>query len=222
VRILIIEDDQRIAGFLRKGLEESGYQVALAATGEDGFLAARLNPYDLVVLDLLLPKLDGLEVARQLRAAGTRTPILMLTARDMEQDKVQGLDVGADDYLTKPFGFREFLARVRALLRRESLSRASVMRVADLEVDTAARRVYRRGTEIPLSWREYALLEYLVYHAGQVVTRTLLIENVWSDSDVESNIIDVYIGYLRQKIDAPFGAALIQTVRGVGYVLRAP
>jgi DNA-binding response OmpR family regulator len=220
MRILVVEDDRRIAGFLQKGLEESGYHVAVAHDGEEGFLDARYNPYDLIVLDLMLPTLDGMEIARRLRAAGNTTPILMLTARDAEQDKVRGLDVGADDYLTKPFGFGEFLARVRALLRRESMNRTSVMRVGDLAVDTVARRVYRAGIEIPLSGREYALLEYLVYHAGQVVTRDLLMENVWTDSDVESNVIDVYVGYLRQKIDAPDGQPLIHTVRGVGYTIR--
>jgi DNA-binding response OmpR family regulator len=220
VRILVVEDDRRIAGFLKKGLEESGYHVAVAHDGEEGFLDARYNPYDLVVLDLMLPKLDGMEVARRLRAAGNTTPILMLTARDTEQEKIQGLDVGADDYLTKPFGFGEFLARVRALLRRESMNRTSVMRVGDLAVDTVARRVSRAGIEVPLSGREYALLEYLVYHAGQVVTRDLLMENVWTDSDVESNVIDVYVGYLRQKIDAPIGRPLIHTIRGVGYTVR--
>lgn len=220
MRILVVEDDRRIAGFLKKGLEESGYHVAVAHDGEEGFLDARYNPYDLVVLDLMLPKLDGMEVARRLRVAGNTTPILMLTARDTEQEKIQGLDVGADDYLTKPFGFGEFLARVRALLRRESMNRTSVMRVGDLAVDTVARRVYRAGIEVPLSGREYALLEYLVYHAGQVVTRDLLLENVWTDSDVESNVIDVYVGYLRQKIDAPTGRPLIHTIRGVGYTVR--
>jgi DNA-binding response OmpR family regulator len=221
MRILVVEDDQRIAGFLKQGLEESGYHVASASNGEDGFLDARYNPYDLVVLDLMLPKMDGVDVARKLRSAGKTTPILMLTARDTEQDKILGLDVGADDYLTKPFGFGEFLARVRALLRRESMARAGVMRVGELEVDTATRRVFRTGVEILLSSREYALLEYLTHHAGHVVTRTLLMENVWSDSDVESNVIEVYIGYLRQKIDAPFDQPLIHTVRGYGYVLRA-
>ena len=222
MRILVVEDDPEIVGFLDKGLSDSGYQVASEASGEDGYLAARYNPYDLVVLDLMLPDMDGIEIARRLRQEGIRTPILMLTARDTEQDKVLGLDVGADDYLTKPFGFAEFLARVRALLRRESLSRSSVMRVADLEVDTAARRAFRDGRELVLSAREYALLEYLVHHAGQVVTRDLLSENVWADADVESNVIDVYVGYLRQKIDAPFPKPLIHTVRGLGYSLRAP
>ena len=222
MRILVVEDDARIASFLQRGLQESGYSVSIARDGEDGYLDARYNPYDLVVLDLMLPKMDGIEVARKLRVAGNRTPILMLTARDTEADKIQGLDVGADDYLTKPFGFGEFLARVRALLRREAMTRASIMRIADLELDTAARRVWRGGKEIELSGREYALLEYLVHHAGQVVTRDLLREKVWGDAAVESNVIDVYVGYLRQKIDTPFDRPLIQTVRGVGYQLRAP
>jgi DNA-binding response OmpR family regulator len=221
MRILVVEDDSRIAGFLEKGLRESGYAVRVARDGEEGYLDARYNPYDLVILDLMLPKLDGIEVARRLRKEGVVTPILMLTARDTEGDKIQGLDVGADDYLTKPFGFGELLARVRALLRRESMNRSSIMQVDDLEVDTAGRRVYRSGREIPLSGREYALLEYLIHHSGQVVTRDLLMENVWSDTDIESNVIDVYIGYLRGKIDAAPRQPLIHTVRGVGYTLRA-
>jgi DNA-binding response OmpR family regulator len=219
--ILVVEDDARIAKFLEQGLRESGYAVKLAGDGEEGYLDARYNPYDLVVLDLMLPTMDGIEVARRLRKERVTTPILMLTARDTEQDKIEGLDVGADDYLTKPFGFGEFLARVRALLRRESLNRSSVMVLEDLEVDTAGKRVFRAGREIALSGREYALLEYLIYHAGQVVTRDLLMETVWADSEIESNVIDVYVGYLRQKIDAPFARPLIHTVRGVGYSLRA-
>ena len=158
MRILVVEDDARIAGFVTKGLEESGYNATVARDGEEGFLDARYNDYDLIVLDLMLPKMDGLEVARRLRAAGKATPILMLTARDTEKDKIRGLDVGADDYLTKPFSFGEFLARVRALLRRDTLLRSSVMRVGDLELDTAARQVRRRDHVIALSAREYALL----------------------------------------------------------------
>ncbi len=224
MHILVVEDDARIAAFVRKGLEESGYHVTVARDGEEGFLDARYNDYDLIVLDLMLPKMDGMEVARKLRAAGKATPILMLTARDTERDKIQGLDVGADDYVTKPFSFGEFLARVRALLRRDTLTRASVMQVGDLELDTAARQVRRNGQDVLLSAREYALLEYLVHHAGQIVTREQLAEHVWSDAEVESNVIDVYVRYLRQKVDAPFAAAapLIHTVRGVGYSLRAP
>ena len=222
MRILVVEDDPRIAAFVEQGLRESGYRVVVARDGEEGFLDARLNDYDLIVLDLMLPKLDGLEVARRLRAARKATPILMLTARDAEADKIRGLDVGADDYLTKPFSFGEFLARVRALLRRDTLTRASVMRVGDLELDTAARRVSRAGRDIALSAREYALLEYLVHHAGQVVTREHLAAHVWSDAEVESNVIDVYVRYVRQKIDAPFETGLIHTIRGVGYTLREP
>jgi len=222
VHILVVEDDPRIASFVKQGLEEAGYTVAVAHDGEDGFLDARLNDYDLVVLDVMLPTLDGIEVARRLRAADKATPILMLTARDTERDKIAGLDIGADDYLTKPFSFGEFLARVRALLRRDSLLRSSVMRVGDLELDTAARRVSRAGRDIALSAREYALLEYLVHHAGRVVTREQLAEHVWSDAEVESNVIDVYVRYVRQKVDAPFDGPLIHTVRGVGYTLRAP
>jgi len=222
LHILVVEDDARIAAFVTRGLEESGYTATVAHDGEDGFLAARYNDYDLIVLDLMLPKMDGIEVARKLRAAGKATPILMLTARDTEKDKIRGLDVGADDYLTKPFSFGEFLARVRALLRRDTLTRASIMRLGDLELDTAARQVRRGGQEVALSAREYALLEYLVHHAGQILTREQLAAHVWSDVAVESNVIDVYVRYLRQKVDAPFGAPLIHTVRGVGYTLRAP
>ena len=222
MHILVVEDDARIAAFIEKGLVESGYTVAVARDGEEGFLDARLNDYDLIVLDVMLPKMDGFEVARRLRAARKATPILMLTARDSERDKIQGLDIGADDYLTKPFSFGEFLARVRALLRRDTLTRAGVMRVGDLELDTVARHVQRAGRDIALSAREYALLEYLVHHAGQTVTREQLAAHVWSDAEVESNVIDVYVRYLRQKVDVPFGAGSIQTVRGVGYSLREP
>jgi DNA-binding response OmpR family regulator len=222
VRILVVEDDPRIAAFVTRGLEESGYTVTVACNGEDAFLAARYNDYDLIVLDLMLPKMDGLELARRLRAAGKATPLLMLTARDTERDKIRGLDVGADDYLTKPSSFGEFLARVRALLRRDTLTRASIMRIDDLELDTVARQVRRGGRDVALSAREYALLEYLVHHAGQILTREQLAAHVWSDAEVESNVIDVYVRYLRQKVDAPFGTPLIHTVRGVGYTLRAP
>src|SRR5579871_3485962 len=196
MRILVVEDDQRIAAFVAKGLQESGYSVSVAHDGEEGYLDALLNDYDLLVLDLMLPTMDGITIARKLRDARKTIPILMLTARDSEKDKILGLDVGADDYLTKPFSFGEFLARVRALLRRESMARTSLMEVGDLEVDTVARRARRAGREIALSAREYALLEYLVHHAGQIVTRELLAEHVWSDSEVESNVIDVYVRYL--------------------------
>jgi DNA-binding response OmpR family regulator len=221
MHILVVEDEAKIAAFVQQGLEETGYHVTVARDGEAGLLEAQFNNYDLIILDVMLPKLDGIAVARKLRAARKATPILMLTARDSEKDKILGLDVGADDYLTKPFAFGEFLARVRALLRRDTLTRASVMVVGDLELDTVAHRVRRGGKEVDLSAREYALLSYLVHHAGQVVTRELLAENVWTETDVESNVIDVYIRYLRQKIDAPFGTPLLHTVRGLGYTLRA-
>jgi len=218
--ILLIEDDPHIAAIVGDGLTDAGYSVAVAADGEDGFLDARLNSYDLIVLDLMLPTLDGLDIARRLRAAGKATPILMLTARDREQDTIAGLDAGADDYLTKPFGLDELLARVRALLRRDGTARARVMRVGDLELDTVTREVRRAGRVVDLSAREYVLLEYLVHHAGQVLTRAQLEQSVWSESDVGSNVVEVYIGYLRQKVDAPFETPLIRTVRGVGYTLR--
>ncbi len=221
MRILVIEDDPHIASIVGESLTDAGYSVAVAADGEEGFLDARLNDYDLVVLDLTLPTLDGLDIARRLRAAGKATPILMLTARDRAQDTIAGLDAGADDYLTKPFSLDELLARVRALLRRDGATRARVMRVGDLELDTVTREVRRAGRVVDLSAREYVLLEYLVHHAGQALMRAQLEQSVWSESDVGSNVVEVYIGYLRQKVDAPFATPLIRTVRSVGYTLRS-
>ncbi len=222
MRILVVEDDPHIAEIVSDGLTDAGYGVTVARDGEEGFLDARLNTYDLVVLDLTLPRMDGLEVARRLRASGVVTPILMLTARAHEGETIAGLDAGADDYLTKPFGLGELLARVRALVRRDAAARARVLRVGNLELDTVTREVRRAGRVVDLSAREYVLLEYLVHHAGQVLTRAQLEGSVWSDSEVGSNVVEVYIGYLRQKLDAPFDAPLIRTVRGVGYTLRAP
>ncbi len=218
MRILVVEDDTRIAAFIAQGLRESGYHVNLARDGESGFLEATLNRYDLLVLDILLPKLDGVTLARKLRAERNTIPILMLTAKDTERDKIKGLDAGADDYLTKPFLFGEFLARVRALLRRDAFTRSRVMRVGDIELDTAGRRVRQGGRTLDLSQREYALLAFFIHHEGQVVTRAVLAEHVWGDAVVESNVIDVYVRYLRKKL----GASLIETVRGSGYVLRGP
>jgi len=222
MRILVVEDDPHIATIVSDGLRDAGYGVVVATDGEEGFLDARLNDYDLVVLDLTLPMLDGLDVARRLRAAGMATPILMLTARAARQDTITGLDVGADDYLVKPFGLDELLARVRALLRREGATRARVLRVGDLELDAVTREVRRAGRVVDLSAREYVLLEYLAHHAGHVLTRPQLEQAVWSEVEVGSNVVEVYISYLRQKIDAPFETALIHTVRGAGYTLRAP
>jgi two-component system OmpR family response regulator len=221
MRILVVEDDPHIVTVVGDGLRGAGYGVVVATDGEEGFLDARLNAYDLVVLDLMLPTMDGLEVARRLRAAGTATPILMLTARAAERDTIAGLDVGADDYLTKPFGLDELLARVRALLRREGATRARVLRVGDLEVDAVTREVRRAGRVVDLSAREYVLLEYLAHHAGQVLTRAQLERSVWSEVEIGSNVVEVYISYLRHKIDAPFATPLIHTVRGSGYTLRA-
>lgn len=221
MRVLVIEDDARISTFLRKGLEASGYGVVVWENGEDGFLDARVNTYDLIVLDLLLPGMDGFEIARELRCAGKTVPILMLTARTAEEDTIRGLDSGADDYLTKPFRLGEFLARVRALLRRDSSVRSSQITVDDLVVDTVARRAFRSGHEIPLSAREYALLEFLGYHAGQIVPRQRIEDAVWGDIGGQSNVVDVYVGYLRHKIDTPFpGRPLLHTARGIGYALR--
>ncbi len=222
MRILMVEDDPHIAEVVCDGLRDVGYSVTLAADGEDGLLDARLNAYDLVVLDLTLPTMDGIEVARRLRAAGQATPILMLTARATARDIIDGLDVGADDYLAKPFGLDELLARVRALLRREGATRARVLRVGDLELDAVTREVRRAGRVVDLSAREYVLLEYLVHHAGQVLSRAQLERAVWSEVEVGSNVVEVYISYLRQKIDTPFATPLIRTIRGVGYSLRAP
>ncbi len=222
MRILVVEDDPHIATVVGDGLRDAGYGVTVTTNGADGFLDARLNDYNLIVLDLTLPTLDGLEVARRLRAAGQATPILMLTARAAERDTIAGLDAGADDYLTKPFGLDELLARVRALLRRESAARARVLRVGDLELDAVTREVRRAGRVVDLSAREYVLLEYLAHHAGQALTRAQLEQSVWSEVEVGSNVVEVYISYLRQKIDAPFDTPLIHTIRGAGYTLRAP
>ncbi len=222
MHILVVEDDPRIVLVLGEALGEAGYGVTVATDGLEGFHAARATAYDLVVLDLTLPSLDGIEVARRLRAAGRTMPILMLTARDRGRDKIAGLDGGADDYLTKPFRLGELGARVRALLRRDRPGRSGVVRIAGLEVDTATRTVRRDAAPVALSAREYALLEYLVHRAGQVVTRDQLATSVWNDVAIGSNVIAVYVRYLRRKIDTPGRVALIHTVRGVGYILRAP
>jgi DNA-binding response OmpR family regulator len=223
MRILIVEDERKVASFIRRGLEEEGHAVEVAL---DGAVALDLvlgdPPYDLVVLDLMLPKRDGFSILRTLREERVSTPVLILTARDRVADKVTGLDLGADDYLTKPFAFEEFLARVRALLRRGAGERAPVLRLDDLTLDPATRRVTRAGRPIDLTAREYALLEYFMRNAGRTLTRPLIAEHVWGiDFDPESNIIDVYVGYLRRKLEDPAGARLLHTMRGVGYLLKA-
>lgn len=221
MRILLVEDDSRVASFIRRGLKEENYAVDLAPDGEQALFLAQSEPYDLVVLDLLLPKRDGLEVLRYLRSKRVTVPILVLTAKDGLEDKVAGLDAGADDYLTKPFGFEELLARVRALLRRRGDMVPTVLRIADLEMDTLRRQVTRRGKEIVLTNREYALLEFLLRHPNQVVTRSSLAQHVWEhDFDTFSNVIDVHIARLRRKIDDGFSPQLLRTIRSIGYKLE--
>jgi DNA-binding response OmpR family regulator len=221
MRILIVEDDVDLAQFIRKGLKEERYAVDVAADGESGLDLAMQNPYDLFILDIMLPKLDGLALCRRLRANGKLSPVLLLTARNTVQDKVSGLDTGADDYLTKPFSFAELLARVRALLRRGGPQQLVRLKVADLELDPASRRVWRAGKEIPLTNKEYALLEFFLRNKNRVLTRTAIIDHVWDISyDPLTNIVDAHIRALRAKIDRDFSPALIITVRGAGYMLE--
>jgi two-component system copper resistance phosphate regulon response regulator CusR len=223
VRILLVEDEARLARSIRQGLREAAYAVDVAGDGEDALYQASINDYDAVILDVMIPKLDGFEVCRKLRASGSRVPVLMLTARDAVEDRIGGLDTGADDYLTKPFEFGELLARLRALLRRGSELRPTVIKVADLEIDTRGQRVRRGGRLIELTTKEYTLLEYLARNAGKVIGREEISEHVWDDRfDPFSKLIEVYINRLRRKVDEPFGVPLIQTRRGAGYELRLP
>ncbi|HEV8473453.1 MAG TPA: response regulator transcription factor [Methylomirabilota bacterium] len=222
MRVLVVEDERKVANFISQGLQEEGHTVEVAKDGEAALdLLRDVPPWDLVVLDVMLPRLDGLAVLRAARAAGVTAPVLILTARDTVADKVTGLDLGADDYLTKPFSFDEFLARVRALLRRAEGRREPVLRVSDLVLDPATRDVVRGARRLALTAREYALLEYFMRNAGRVLTRPMLAEHVWGlDFDPESNVVDVYVGYLRRKIDGPGESRLLHTVRGAGYTLR--
>jgi DNA-binding response OmpR family regulator len=222
VRILVIEDEAPIAAVLKRGLEEARFAVELARDGETGLQMALDGDYAAIVLDLMLPKRDGWSVCSALRLKRRTTPILMLTARDAVEDRIRGLDTGADDYLPKPFDFGELLARVRALTRRDRVNKAAVIRVADLEIDTVAARVSRGGREVPLTRREYTLLEALAANQGRVLTRETIQERVWMDEESYSNTVDVHIGMLRKKIDAGHGVKLIQTVHGLGYSLREP
>ncbi|HSE98039.1 MAG TPA: response regulator transcription factor [Blastocatellia bacterium] len=223
MHILIVEDEAKMAAFIKRGLEEEGAIVDLAADGEEGLFRAGSGRYDLIVLDVTLPRLDGLEVCRRLRTERVPTPILLLTARDSIEMKVRGLDSGADDYLTKPFAFAEFLARIRALTRRNRAEVNMRLQVADLQLDPLTRRVSRAGRPIQLTSKEFALLECFMRHPDQVLSRTILAEKVWNESfDAFTNVIDVYVNYLRNKIDRDFSPRLIHTVRGAGYVLRKP
>jgi two-component system copper resistance phosphate regulon response regulator CusR len=222
MRILVVEDERKVASFIRQGLEEEGHAVEVAADGDAALeLAFDDHPYDLIVLDVMLPRRDGFKVLKALREQRIASPVLLLTARDTVQDKVTGLDLGADDYLTKPFAFDEFLARVRALLRRGAAARTPVLRLADLTLDPSTREVTRGSRRITLTAREYALLEYLLRSAGRILSRPMIAQHVWGvDFDTETNIIDVYVGYLRRKIDTEGESPLLHTVRGVGYVLK--
>jgi two-component system OmpR family response regulator len=221
VRVLVVEDEVKLAGLIRRGLREEGVLADVAIKGEDALWMAEATAYDVVVLDLMLPGIDGFETCRRLRGDGVRTPILMLTARDAVEDRIAGLDTGADDYLAKPFDFGELLARLRALARRGPAEHGPVLRVGELELDPAARRVSRGGTEIPLSTKEFQLLEVFMRHPGEVLSRFQLLEGAW-DTEYEhrSNVIDVYVRYLREKVDRPFGVTTLETVRGAGYRLK--
>jgi heavy metal response regulator len=221
MRILVVEDEKKLASFLKKGFEEEHYAVDVAHDGEEGWYLSAINDYDLIILDIMLPKIDGLTLCRKLRSQQKDTPIILLTAKDTVEDKVTGLNLGADDYLVKPFAFAELLARVRALLRRKGSHFAPQLQTADLVLDPVSHKVSRAGQPIELTAKEYALLEFLMRHAGEVVTRTRIIEHVWDQHfDSDTNVVGVYINYLRQKIDQPFASKLLHTVRGVGYVLR--
>jgi two-component system OmpR family response regulator len=217
MRVLLVEDEPKIAAVIARGLQHEGYAVDCAATGDDALLQARVYPYDAIVLDVMLPGRNGLDVCRTLRAEEIWAPVLMLTARDQVTDRIRGLDVGADDYLVKPFAFAELLARLRALLRRRPRERPAVLRVDGVELDPASHTVTRAGEEVVLTAREFALLRFLMEHPDQVLTRTHLLEHVWDANYVGgSNVVDVYVGYLRRKL----GRGVIRTVRGVGYAVE--
>ena len=221
MRVLVVEDESSISGFIRQGLTEAGFVVTVEADGRRGLQRALAADIDVIILDIMLPGMNGLEVLRRVRAAGLATPVLLLTAKDEIDDRVAGLDAGADDYLTKPFAFAELLARTRALLRRPPLQADDVVRVGELELDRRLRTVRVGSLSLNLSAREFSLLDYLLRHPGQVLTRTQIGAAVWGlDFEHESNVVDVYIGYLRRKLSAGGGAPAIRTVRGAGYVLE--
>ncbi len=222
MRILVIEDEKKVASFIKKGLEEEHYAVDTAYDGEIGLYMADLNDYDLIVLDLMIPKIDGLEVLKRIRSSKNNVPILILTAKNTVEDIVKGLDSGCDDYLTKPFNFMVFLARIRALLRREKIEKEPLIKIADLILSPVTHKVTRRGVDIELTSKEYALLEYFMRNPDRVLTRTMISEHVWDyHFDSLTNVIDVYVNYLRRKIDKDFDPKLIHTIRGVGYILSA-
>ena len=222
MRILVVEDEPRLADGLRTGLSAEGFAVDVALTGTDGLWLAREQPFDGIVLDVMLPNLNGYRVCQILRSEGNWTPILMLTAKDGEWDEVEGLDTGADDYLTKPFSHAVLVARLRALLRRGARERPAVLSAGDLRLDPAARRVWRGGTELALTAREVSLLEFLLRRRGEVLSKREILAHVWDvDFDGDPNIVEVYVRHLREKLDRPFGRAAIETIRGAGYRLAA-
>jgi DNA-binding response OmpR family regulator len=221
MKILVVEDDRKVAGFIEMGLREEGYAVDVAPDGEEATTLGHVNEYDAIILDLMLPKKNGLQVATELRREGRNTPILMLTARDATEDVVRGLDAGADDYLTKPFKFDELLARLRALLRRGGSARLERLRYGPLELDRLRHEAYGNGELLSLTPREYQLLEHFLLHPEEVVRRTELLEKVWDmHFDPESNVVDVHVGHLRRKLESAGCGGLVQTVRGVGFTLR--
>jgi heavy metal response regulator len=221
MRILLIEDEKKVARFISKGLTEESYAVDVAYDGEEGLFLAEVNDYDLIILDIMLPKKDGFEVLKSLRNQGFKIPVIMLTARDEIESKVQGLDLGADDYMTKPFAFSELMARIRAILRRKQEKADNRLQIGDLIIDAVTRTVTRGNKPVELTNKEYALLEYFIRNPGRVLSRTMIAEHVWDyQFDPMTNVIDVYVNYLRQKIDRGFEKKLIHTIRGVGYVIR--
>jgi DNA-binding response OmpR family regulator len=222
MRVLIAEDEKKIADFIKRGLKEEGYAADVAGTGPEALALAEENPYDLLLLDVMLPGLDGVAVCASLRASGFAAPILMLTAKDRVEDKVKGLDSGANDYLTKPFAFEELLARVRALLRAKPADQSALLSAGEIELDLAAHKARLAGKELDLSAKEFSLLEYLVRNKGKIVTRTMIAEHVWDiNFDTGTNVIDVYINYLRRKLERSPSKKVIQTVRGKGYLLKS-
>src|SRR5580698_7621917 len=223
MRILVVEDEKRIADFVARGLKEEHYAVDIAYDGEEGLYLAEINPYDLMIFDIMLPKVNGFSICSQLRSNGINTPILMLTARAEVKDKVKGLNAGADDYLTKPFSFEELLARVKVLLRRLASNKTSILKAADLELNQLNHEVKREGKTIALTTKEYVLLEYFMLHTGQVISRSMISEHVWNEQfDSMSNVIDVHVRNLRNKVDDGFKKKLIHTLRGSGYMLKNP
>ena len=221
MRVLLVEDEKDLAGIIKQGLEEHGYSVDMAHDGEEGLYMAENYPVDIIILDIMLPIMSGLDILKTIRKNEIKAPVIMLTAKDTLKDKIGGLDRGADDYLTKPFDFDELLARIRALLRRGGDIKESVIRIADMEIDTARQEVCRGGKHLSLSAKEYALLEYLAYNKGHVLSRFDITEHIYNEEfDLDSNVVDVYINFLRKKVDRDFETKLIHTVRGAGYILK--